>query len=332
MSNAEAKFDYTALSRTQWLDLAGLFYARLEQELSAFKSSDWERVTPYLGWQNRDLIAHMASAISVNFRQVLDRALAGDPGAPPEFNTFARNAREVAHRRTGTVTPVLRELWSGLDAIMALYRGISDGDWLKPAWFFVGTVNVRTLFLAQLGDNVFHERDLLLATGRWRGLDPQLSGPLLDWLLREVRPAFFRPDKAVDLRATVLYRVTGTLSAEWTMVIADEQCVVEPRTTPNPDVIIEADPEAFVAVSQARAAPFIGRLARRMDWVRGPDHREEVVATITGYASELSALLSGRIRISGNRALANRVNASFWHFWERTQQTEHSIALSKPHP
>lgn len=324
--------DYTSLSRTQWLDLAGRFYARLEQELSAFKPADWERVTPYLGWHNRDLLAHMASAIAGNFREVLDRALAGDPSAPAEFDTFTRNAREVARRRAVPVAVVLREFWSGLDDILALYKGMSDGDWLKPAWFFVGTVNVRTLFLAQLGDNLFHERDLLLVTGQWRGFDPELATPLLDWLLREVRPASFRPERAVGLKATVQYRLTGAVCGEWTMDIADGQCVVEQRTAANPDVIIEADSEDLVAASQGRAAPFIGSLARRVDWVRGPDRHEEVVAAITGYASALSAVLSGRIRISGNRALAKRVNAAFWHFWKRTEQTEHNIALAKTRP
>src|SRR5215472_7823009 len=104
--------DYTSLSRTQWLDLAGRFYARLEQELNAFKPSDWERVTPYLGWRNRELLAHMSSAIAVNFREVLDRSLAGDPSAPMEFDTFARNAREVVHRRAVPVAVVLHEFWS----------------------------------------------------------------------------------------------------------------------------------------------------------------------------------------------------------------------------
>lgn len=326
--------DYTGLSRTQWLDLAGRLYARLERELGAFTPSDWERVSPYLGWRNRDVLAHMASAILVNFRQVLDRALAGDPSAPPEFNTFARNTREVARRRAVPVADTLHEFWSGLDAILAIYKGMSDGDWLRPAWFFVGPVNVRALFLVQLGDNVFHERDLLLVTGRWKGLDPEVSGPLVDWFLCELRPSNFRPEKATGLRATAIYRLTGVATGEWTMEIAEGRCTVarSGRAAPHPDVTIEADAEDLVTAAQARAAPFIGRLARLVDWVRGPDHRdaERVVATITGYGSALPAILSGRIRVSGDRALANRINAAFWHFWERTEQTEHNIGSTHP--
>ena len=321
--------DYTSLSRSQWLNLARRFYARLKGELDAFTPLDWRRVSPYLGWRNRDLLAHMASAIPVNFRQVLDRALEGDPSAPPEFNTFARNGREVARRRTTPVSALLEELWQGLDSILGIYAGMSDGDWLRPAWFFVGPVNVRTLFLAQLGDNVFHERDLLLVTGRWRGLEVQEAAPLVDWFLREVRPSSFRPEKAAGLRATAMFRLSGPVSGDWTMRIGDGRCTVDQGTAPNPGVTIEANAEDLVVSAQARAAPFLGRVARRLDWVRGPDHREDVAAAITGYASTVGAVLWGRIRVSGDRALANRIRAAFWHFWQRAEQTDFNIALGR---
>jgi len=317
--------DYTALSRRRWLDVAGRFYARLKGELASFTASDWERVSPYLGWRNRDLLAHMASAIPVNFRQVLDRALAGDPSAPPEFNTFARNAREVARRRKVPVAGSLQELWSGLDQILAIYRGMSDSRWLAPAWFFVGPVNVRTLFLAQLGDNVFHERDLLLVTGKWKGLDPEVAAPLVDWFLRELRPALFRPEKAIGLSALTLYRVTGNASGEWTMRIENGACRVDRASTHSPDVTVAADAEDLVVASQGRAAPLVGMLARAVDWLAGPNRKEDFVAKVTGYGSALPAILSGRIRATGDRRLANRVRDAFWHFWERTEQTERNI-------
>lgn len=317
---------YDSLSRSDWLGLADRFYARLRQELAAFTPGDWDRVSPYLGWRNRDLLAHMASAIPVNFRQVLDRAAAGDPSAPSEFNTFARNGREVARRRKVPVADTLQEFWSGLDQILSIYRGMSDSGWLAPAWFFVGRVNVRTLFLAQLGDNVFHERDLLLVTGKWKGLDPQVSAPLVDWFLRELRPTLFRPEKATGLNATALYRLTGNVSGEWTMRIENGACRVDRASTHRPDVMVAADAEDLVVASQGRAAPFVGMLARAVDWLAGPNRKEDFVAKVTGYGSALPAILSGRIRATGDRRLANRVRDAFWHFWERTEQTERNIA------
>ena len=318
--------DYTSLSRGQWLDVARRFYARLQGELATFTPSDWDRVSPYLGWRNRDLLAHMASATSVNFREMLDRALAGDPSAPREFYTFSRNAHEVERRRRDPVAESLREFGSGVESILAVYQGMNDQVWLAPAWFFVGPVNVRTLFLAHLGDNVFHERDLLCVTGRWRGLDPEVVGPLVDWFLREVRPSFFRPEKASGLRATAMFRLAGATSGEWTMKIDGGRCSVERGAVPHPDVTIEADTEHLIAAAQARAAPSIGRIARWADWLGGPSHREDFVAMLTGVWSAFGAILARRLRVSGRLGLAARITACFWYFWERSEQTERNIA------
>ena len=220
--------DFTRLTRTDWLGLADRFYARLDGTLASLNGPDWERVTPYLGFRARDVLAHMASTIPVNFREVLDRALAGNPAAPPEFDTFARNTREVARRRATPPAALLTEFRRELDAIMGMYRRMSDADWQKPAWFFVGRVRVRSLFLVQFADNVFHERDLLMANRRWTGgLDPEHAAPLVDWFLRDFRPSLFRPDRAAGLRATMRYRLGGPAGGEWTLTVADGACRAE---------------------------------------------------------------------------------------------------------
>src|SRR5439155_22239595 len=97
--------------------------------------------------------------------------------------------------------------------------------------------------------------------------------------------------------------------------------------TRRPDVTLEADAEELVAAAQARAAPWVGRLARTVDWVRGPGRAEDVAAAITGTASLAWALARRRIRVSGDRALASRLNRAFWHFWQRTAMTRSYIAI-----
>ena len=318
--------DYTAISRGEWIALADRFYAKLDRTFAMFSPEEWALATPYLGWRAHDILAHMTSAIRINFRQVLDRALSGNPSAPPEFNTFARNAREVARHRTTPVADLLREFHAELDAIMSIYRGMNDDDWLRPAWFFVGRVQVRTLFLVQLADNVVHERDLLVASDRWRGFDATWTEPLVDWFLRELRPALFRPERAENLRARVLYRLSGPLGGEWTLVVADGRCHVERGATGDHDVVVEADAEDVVVSAQARAAPWIGTLARSAQWIRGPARAEDVVAKITGLAALAGALAQRRLRVGGDRQIARRLTGAFWHFWQRTEMTARNIA------
>ena len=321
--------DYTSLTRAQWLGLAQRLFDRIEQACVRFTPSEWKHTTPYLGWRVRDVLAHMTGAMPVNFRQVLERALAGDPSAPPEFNTFGRNKREVKRRKHMPIVDLMQEFRSEFDAIMATYREISEHDWLKPAWFFVGTVNVRTIFLAQLGDNVLHERDLLLVNKKWKGLDPEYAGPLIDWLMRELRPAGFRPEKVAGLQVTALFRLSGAGGGQWTMAIAHGDCVVTPGEIASPHLVVEADTEDMFAAAQARAMPLIGRLARCVDWLRGPSRTEETVAFVTGYASLGLAKVRKRIRISGDQELFDRFNRCFWHFWERTKQTEENIGRGR---
>lgn len=318
--------DFTGFTRGDWLSLADRFYNRLERTFAGLSAADWERPTPYLGWRARDVLAHMTSAMPVNFRQVLDRALAGNPSAPGEFDTFTRNAREVAQRRRVPVPDLVREFRRELDALLHTYRAISSVDWERPAWFFVGRVRVRTLFLVQLADNVFHERDLLIAQGRWRGLDAQLAAPLVDWFLREFRPATFRPERAGDLRAAAAYRLSGPAGGEWTVTVAEGACRVEPGIAPDAVVTVEADVEGLLAAAQARAAPWVGQLARAGDWLQGPARAEDLVARITGMTSLAWALALHRIRVRGDRATAARLNRAFWHFWERTAMTAANIA------
>jgi hypothetical protein len=262
----------------------------------------------------------------VNFRQVLGRALAGNPGAPAEFNTFKRNAREVARRRATPVADILPEFRAERDAIMSLYRGMTDEDWQRPAWFFVGRVRVRTLFLVQLADNVLHERDILLPSGRWTGFEGAWTEPLVDWFLRELRPSMFRPERAEGLRARVLYRLSGSLGGEWTLVVEDGRCRVDRGPTGSPDVVVEAETEDLLVSAQARAAPWVGKLARAVQWTRSAARAEDLVARITGQAALAVALGRGRLRVQGDRGVARRLTRAFWHFWERTEMTLANIA------
>lgn len=318
--------DFTSLARRDWLALADRYYARLDQTLAGLTELEWGRPTAYLGWRARDVLAHMTSTMPVNFHEVLGRALAGNPAAPPEFDTFSRNAREVARRRQTPLADLLDEFHRELDTIMRVYRGMSDADWERPAWFFVGRVRVRTLFLVQFADNLFHERDLLLANGRWNGLAPEYAAPLVDWFVREFRPATFRPERAQGLRAKMRYRLRGPAGGEWTLTVADGACRVDRGGEARVDVTLVADAEELIAAAQGRAAWWVGRLARTVDWIRGPARAEDTVAAITGMTSLGRALALRHVRVGGNRAIAARLSRAFWHFWERTAMTQANVA------
>lgn len=91
--------DYTQISKSDWLSLARTFYAHLFAEIAGFNEADWHSETRYLGWNCKDLVNHMTSAVTVNFKTLIQMALDGDPVPPLGFNLFLRNANEVARRK-----------------------------------------------------------------------------------------------------------------------------------------------------------------------------------------------------------------------------------------
>jgi len=321
-----AEFD--RISRREWLALGDAFYRRLDATFASLEADAWRRTTPYLGWSAHDVLAHMTSAMPVNFREVLARALDGNAAPPAEFDTFHRNARAVAERRARSIPQLLDEFHRELEAILAIYRGMSDADWERPAWFFVGPVRVRTLFLVQLADNVFHERDLLIAGGAWAGLQPDWGRPLIDWFFREYRPAIFRPDAIAGLRTTVWYHLTGEVGGDWTMTIADGRCGVERGELLTAELHFGGDAEAVIAAGLARSAPWVGSAARLASRIVRPRDEERFVAKVTGSASLAAAIAARRIRLRGDTTVARKLNRAFWHFWERSAMTERNIGRS----
>src|SRR5205823_9967690 len=70
--------------------------------------------------------------------------------------------------------------------------------------------------------------------------------------------------------------------------VADGACRVERGADRRVDVTLVADPEALVAAAQARAAPWVGRLARTVDWIRGRARAEDTRSE--EHTSELQSL------------------------------------------
>lgn len=322
--------DYTELSRKDWIALAENFNNYLFDTCSRFTEKQWNTTSPYIGWRVRDVMVNITQAKIVNFWQLLDRAMADNPMAPEEFDTFIRGQKEMEPRKNLPIKTVLDNFQKEYQRLMNFYKNISDEQWMKLGWFFTGPMNVRGLFLVEFGDNVYHLRDMLLPNGMWNGLDPAYTNPLADWFMREYRPAHFRPENAKGIDVKILYRLSGTGGGAWTMTIKNQTCSVEKGAAPDYDVILSADVEDLVAVALARTSPIIGKLARQIDWIKGEERRTEVVASILHYTGFIAAVLGKKIRIGGNKKLGIKVNRNcFWHFYQRTKMTNDRIAKSR---
>jgi hypothetical protein len=317
--------DYLSLTRTDWLNLADGYYRHLSDEFERLSSKDWKRQTSYLGWNACEVLLHMTSAIEINFNHLTKLALSNKPVPEPGFNFFLRNADEVKKGSKSNVSDTIKQFRIEQENFMNLMKNLSENEWMKPAWFFIGDVNIRALFLVQLSDNIMHERDLLIGPGYWKGFPSEYIAPLVDWFMREFRPAAFKKDTSEDLNLVVLHKLHGIGAGEWTMIIKDQNCYVEQGETSTPDIIIEADTEDLVAFSLARANPIWGKILRSLQWIVSVNKREDMVASITLYISMASAFYSKRIRVTGDKLKIKKMRNAFWHFGQRTLESEINI-------
>jgi hypothetical protein len=209
---------------------------------------------------------------------------------------------------------------------------LTEEDWLKPDWFFIGDVNIRCLFLIQLSDIVVHERDILMAAGKWKGFDSQLLQPLIDWFMCEFRPASFRHEGNEKLGMTISYKLSGLVEGNWTMHLENGKCYTERDAISKPDILIQADTEDLIITSLARANPMTGSMIRKFAYMLPTSKREDFVATATNYFSFGTAILSKRLRINGKRSKVTKLKKAFWHFGERRKQSEPGIKTSRLSP
>jgi hypothetical protein len=320
--------DHRQLTTEVWLKLAENFYARLGTYMRSLSAAQWQRPTTYLGWNCLELATHLTSAITINFRTLVGMAMEGKPLPPAGFNIFLRNARAVDERRDRTVGQVMDEYEREIAAMLGVYRSLSEGDWKRPAFFFIGDTDIRMLFLVQLSDNVVHERDLHVAQGEDFLFDVSTTAPLLDWFITAFRAASFRPDLASGVDRSVQYNITGSVPGEWHMIIRDGMLRTGQGRIESPDLEVSLTTEALVDLSLARARPWAGIVARKLSAITSTDRREDFTARFTAHAALMGALLGGKVKFQGDKRVRRELQRVFWHFWERMPQTQYNIARS----
>ena len=104
--------------------------------------------------------------------------------------------------------------------------------------------------------------------------------PLTAKDLVERMPDAFLPEKAQGVNATIQYYLDGEGGGMWVIRIADGKCTVEEGEVDDPDVTISMDAQDYVDL-------------------------------ILGNLDPAGAMMAGKLRISGNFALATKLMSFF---------------------
>lgn len=95
-----------------------------------------------------------------------------------------------------------------------------------------------------------------------------MNEPTIEQLMKLLEESFV-PEAAGDTRAVVLFHLTGEEGGEWTVRIADQQCIVEKGTDIQPDLRLDASAQDIIDLFMGRLNPmkafFSGRLKMQGD-------------------------------------------------------------------
>jgi uncharacterized protein (TIGR03083 family) len=189
-------------------------------------------------WSVADVVSHLAES---------DReALAGARGGWRFAGTLDEwtAAGVAAHR--GEPPGARLEAWeAAADALRWYLAALDDEGWRRRVAFVAGTVSVKTLGVLRLNDAWLHGHDVAGATGAGFEADELTLAFLADLAARTVPGGLSRRGRARP-GAVVLLRLGGR---RWLVGGAAGE---RPAPDATPDLVLEADPLAFVLRAAGR--------------------------------------------------------------------------------
>jgi uncharacterized protein (TIGR03083 family) len=207
--------------------------------LAGLGPADWDGNVPATpAWSVADVVAHLAES---------DRAALA--AARGDW-TFAGTLDEwtaagvAAHR--GEAPEARLEGWeAAADALRWHLAGLDGEGWRGRVPWVAGTISVKTLGVLRLNDAWLHGRDVAEATGARFEADEATLAFLADLAARTVPGGLSRRGRARP-GAVILLRLGGQ---RWLLGGAAGE---RPDPGDTPDLVLEADPLAFVLRAAGR--------------------------------------------------------------------------------
>jgi uncharacterized protein (TIGR03083 family) len=214
-------------------------HGRVGRLLAGLAPADWDANVPATpAWSVGDVVAHLAES---------DRAaLAAAQGAwqlPGTLDDWTA-AGVAAHRGEGPEARL--EGWeAAADALRWHLAALDAEGWRGRAPWVAGTISVKTLGVLRLNDAWLHGRDMAEATGRGFEADQATLAFLADLAARTVPGGLSRRGRARP-GAVILVRLGAH---QWLLGGAAGE---RPAPDAPPDLVLEADPMAFVLRAAGR--------------------------------------------------------------------------------
>ena len=256
------------------------YYRRtLQRALDAFSQlseDDWAASGRQGAWNAKNYLAHLVASQEQEGNPVTELGLAGQRptveglGRPQDIDAFnARILETVRHLPPGELLGRLR---TAFEANLELLERCSDADLERtvehPGWFRPGTL--AQVFYTGYLHLPLHYQNIRHCVRARRKLPHWVvasgADEVHDLLARtfEYMPITYWPERGGDLKATIVFNLTGPGGGEWTVVIDGPECRSYAGRPERPSLELQATPADWVDLADGDLNPIWGFLSRRI--------------------------------------------------------------------
>jgi uncharacterized protein (TIGR03083 family) len=220
-------------------------HRRVGRLLAGLSPGAWARNVPATpDWSVADVVGHLAEGD----RAALATAQGRDWEGVPAGGLHAWTAAGVA-AHAGEDRETRLAAWEAAADALRWHLAALDGDgWRARVRFVAGPVSVRTLAQFRLNDAWLHGRDVAEATGQPFELDDVTLAWMADLAVRVIPGGLSRRGRPHPGAAI---RVRLEPAGEWLVAGAAGE---RPDADSDPDLVVEAEPLAFVLRAAGRTA------------------------------------------------------------------------------
>ncbi len=256
------------------------YYRRaLQRALEAFAQlgeQDWSGSGRRGAWNAKDYLAHLVASQEQEGNAVIEQALAGQQpvlegfDGPQAINAY--NARIMETVRQLSPSELLERFRIAFEANLSQLEGLSDEELAAsvahPGWFRPGTLG--QVFHTGYLHIPLHYQDIRACVRATKQLphwmEAATAGEVHDVLARtfDYMPMTYWPERGGDLRASIVFNMTGPGGGEWTIEIEGPDCRSYEGRPERANMEMIASPADWVDLTTKSLNPIWGFLSRRL--------------------------------------------------------------------
>jgi hypothetical protein len=251
----------------------------LQRALDAFaqfSDEDWSTSGRRGTWNAQDYLAHLVASQEHEANVVIEQALAGKQPelehfeTPQEINAY--NARIIETVRQLSPRELLERFRVAFEANLSQLEGLSDEDLAgavaHPGWFRPGTLG--QVFHTGYLHIPLHYQDIRACVKASKQLphwmEAATAEEVHDVLSRtfDYMPMTYWPERGGDLKAAIVFNMTGEGGGEWTIEIDGPDCRSYEGRPERANMEMSASPADWVDMTTKQLNPIWGLISRRI--------------------------------------------------------------------